>query len=132
MPVNIVFDTNVWVSYFINARADYLIKLILSHDMKVFTSEALTEELDEVLRRPKFKLPFPVPDYVALHQSVCVKIKPTIRFTESPDPDDNFLFELCIKANANYLVTSDKKLLQFIPPFDLNIVTFNEVRSLLG
>ena len=30
MPGKAVLDTNVWVSYFINARADYLIQWILA------------------------------------------------------------------------------------------------------
>ena len=41
MPLNIVLDTNIWVSYFINARTDYLIKWILNHDVGVYTSEEL-------------------------------------------------------------------------------------------
>jgi putative PIN family toxin of toxin-antitoxin system len=129
MPVSAVLDTTVWVSYFINARADYLISWILNNDVTVFTSDALIIELDEVLQRPKFKIPFPVTDFIELHKSVCTKLKPLAMFAEAPDADDNFLFDLCIKANAKYLVTSDRRLINFKPGFDLLIVPFSEFRT---
>ena len=132
MPLNIVLDTNIWVSYFINARTDYLVKWILNHDVVVYTSDKLINELDEVLRRPKFKTPFPIYDFIELHKKVCTTIKVSSQFDSSPDPEDNFLFNLCLEANAKYLVTSDRRLLNFIPPFDLSIVSFNEIRTLVG
>jgi putative PIN family toxin of toxin-antitoxin system len=72
MPLKIVIDTNVWVSYFINARADYLIRWIIDHDISIYTSSQLANEIGEVLNRPKFKnqLPYPVRDFVRLHLDV--------------------------------------------------------------
>ena len=132
MPLKVVIDTNIWVSYFINARTDYLVKWIIDHDVSVYTSEHLANEIKEVLNRPKFKsqFPFPVRDFIRLHLQVCEKINVGKSYTAAPDPDDNFLFDLCIKTKADYLVTSDKKLLEFSPPFPLEIITFNELRSL--
>ena len=54
MPVNAVLGTSVWISYFINARADYLVSWILNSDITVFTSDALIAEPDEVPQRPKY------------------------------------------------------------------------------
>ncbi|MEO7489677.1 MAG: putative toxin-antitoxin system toxin component, PIN family [Ferruginibacter sp.] len=131
MPQRIVIDTNIWISYFISARADYLIKWVLNNDITIFSSDNLYAELYEVLQRPKFKLPYPAADFVNLCRSVCQQVKPTAAFKEAPDPDDNFLFDLCLKSKAEYLVTADKKLLNYKPPFDLQIITFNQIRSLL-
>lgn len=55
MPLKVVIDTNIWVSYFINARTDYLVKWIIDHDIAVYTSDYLAREIEEVLNRPKFK-----------------------------------------------------------------------------
>jgi uncharacterized protein len=131
MPPKIVIDTNVWVSYFINGRADYLIEWIIDHSVEVYTSADLAEEIEEVLARPKFKkqFPFPVKDFVRLHIQVCTIVKVIGQYDLAPDPDDNFLFDLCRKTNADYLVTSDKKLLNHSPSFPLAIITFNELRS---
>ena len=46
MPLKIVLDTNIWVSYFINARADYLTRWIIDHDVTVYTSAELFNELE--------------------------------------------------------------------------------------
>ncbi len=132
MPLKVVLDTNIWVSYFINARTDYLVKWIIDHDIIIYTSDELSDEIEEVLSRPKFKkqFPFPVRDFIRLHRQICEKTSLNKSYTTSPDPDDNFLFDLCFKTKANYLVTSDKKLLEFSPPFPLEIINFNELRSL--
>lgn len=55
MPLKVVLDTNIWVSYFINARTDYLVNWIIDHDIIIYTSDELSDEIEEVLSRPKFK-----------------------------------------------------------------------------
>ncbi|MES1225874.1 MAG: putative toxin-antitoxin system toxin component, PIN family [Bacteroidota bacterium] len=55
MPLKVVIDTNVWVSYFINARTDYLIGWIIDHPIEIYTSSELADEIGKVLVRPKFK-----------------------------------------------------------------------------
>jgi len=57
MPHKIIIDTNVWISYFINARVDYLIGWIIDHPVEIYTSAELADEIEEVLalnskRRP--------------------------------------------------------------------------------
>jgi len=133
VPKKAVLDTNVWISYFINARADYLIQWIIEHpEIAFYTTASLVEELEDVLARPKFKQQFPylINDFINLHLQVCELVKVHKQSPISPDPDDDFLFDLCKKVNADYLITSDKQLLNFIPPFDLEIITFNQLRTL--
>ncbi|MFI5188620.1 MAG: putative toxin-antitoxin system toxin component, PIN family [Chitinophagales bacterium] len=131
MPLKIVIDTNIWVSYFINARADYLIKWVTDRSLIVYTSNELAEELEEVLSRPKFKkqFPFSTSDFISLHLRISELVKTIPQYHLAPDPNDNFLFDLCKKVNADYLVTSDKKLLNYFPDFQLEIISFNELRS---
>ena len=50
----IVLDTNIWVSYFIKARFDDLVNLIVDNELIVLTSVELIIELREVLGRKKF------------------------------------------------------------------------------
>ena len=129
MPVKIVIDTNIQVSYFISARTDYLIQWIANNEVEVFTSAELIEELENVLLRPKFKLPFPSNAFVELHKKVCTQIKINPRYIDAPDKDDNFLFDICLKAKAAFLITADKQLLQHKPSFLLEITSFNEIRN---
>jgi uncharacterized protein len=131
MPFKIVIDTNIWVSYFINARADYLIQWLIDHPIEVYSSQELVDEIEDVLARPKFKkqFPYPVADFVHLHTQLCTMVKADSYYDQAPDADDNFLFDLCYKIKADYLVTSDKRLLSHTPSFALEIITFNGLRS---
>ena len=72
-----------WVSYFINSGANYLIQWVV------------------------------ISDFIMLHLQVCELVKVYNQFAISPDPDDNFLFDLCKKVNVDYLITFDKLLLNF-------------------
>lgn len=132
MPLKIVIDTNIWISYFINGRTDYLVKWIIDHAVSVYTSDNLANEIEEVLNRPKFKkqFHFAIRDFIRLHLQVCEKVKTDNQYKLAPDADDNFLFDLCIKTEASYLVTSDKKILNFTLHFPLEIITFNGLRNL--
>lgn len=118
---------------FYQCKADYLIQWIVEHsEITFYTSALLVEELEEVLGRPKFKQQFPylISDFINLHLQVCELVKVPKQLPVSPDPDDDFLFDLCKKVNADYLITSDKPLLNFTPPFNLEIITFNQLRIL--
>ncbi|SEJ50951.1 hypothetical protein SAMN05192553_104375 [Cyclobacterium xiamenense] len=50
----IILDTNIWVSYIIGRKLDEITKLILDHNLIVFSCNELEEELEEVLSRDKF------------------------------------------------------------------------------
>jgi hypothetical protein len=133
MPVKVVVDTNVWVSYFINNRIYYLVKWLLNNHIEVFTSDELISEVFEVLHRPKFnrlKSVSDISDLIALLHEVGSRRKVKSAFNNSPDPEDNFLFDLCLECQADYLITSDRKLLQFTPGFKLYIIAFAEFRKL--
>ena len=131
MPLKVIIDTNIWVSYFINARADYLAGWIIDHPVEIYSSPDLAEEIEEVLSRPKFskQIYFPIQDFIRLHKQACTIVKVTHQYNLAPDPGDNFLFDLCRKINADCLVTADKKLLAHIPSFPLEIISFNELRN---
>ena len=131
MPLKVVIDTNIWISYFINARSDYLVSWIIDHPVEIYTSAVLVDEIEEVLLRPKFKkeFPFPVKDFINLHKQTCTMVNVTREYNLAPDPGDNFLFDLCQKINAQCLVTSDKKPLSYFPAFPLEIISFNELRN---
>ena len=47
----------------------------------------------------------------------------------SPDPDDDFLFDLCKKVNADYLITSISNSLISDHHLVLEIITFTQLRT---
>jgi len=94
---NYVLDVNVWASSIITGKLHQLIK-IAEKNIFFYTSEELLAELKEVLSRPKFRkyLSVSPQKYIELlnefttivETSYLVKEKPV----NSPDPDDNYLF----------------------------------------
>ncbi|MFP4095272.1 MAG: hypothetical protein ACLFUB_12345 [Cyclobacteriaceae bacterium] len=56
-----------------------------------------------------------VKDCISLHQKLCMKLPKKGKLksivTDSPDVGDNFLFDLCLAAKAELLISGDKPLL---------------------
>ncbi|GAB4495192.1 MAG: hypothetical protein OHK0019_23530 [Saprospiraceae bacterium] len=112
-PERIVFDANIWLSYFINNRTEEITRLILFNDLTVLSSPYLIAELEDVLKRPKFEKAASMPDvhHIALHQKLTSFHTTMPRSDRSPDPKDNYLFDLAIQHSATHLVTGEKRLL---------------------
>jgi putative PIN family toxin of toxin-antitoxin system len=132
-PVKIVFDTNIWVSYFIKARFVELVNFVFDNELVIYSSQKLTNELTEVLSRNKFNkyLTYPVSKYIAFYKSLVKNIKPAIVYTQSPDPKDNFLFEIAIAAKATHIVTGDKVLLLVRSFEGIEIISLTKLKQLL-
>jgi hypothetical protein len=104
--------------------------------MPKFTSpKKLRDELFEVMLRPKFKDQIPISKITELQEFVDEKIKfinPSCELTACRDPKDNFLLELAVSANADYLVTNDKDLLVLSPFKGLKILTAREFEQIIA
>jgi putative PIN family toxin of toxin-antitoxin system len=67
-------------------------------------------EYDEVIRRPRLKRPLDVIDGTLL--SIRKRghwVKPRVRVEECTDPDDNVFLECAQAAEADYLVTGNRR-----------------------
>lgn len=122
-----VLDVNIWVTFFIKNKMEQLVGHILDKQIVILTSPYLITELETVLARPKFAsvLNAPVVEYINFHvrlSKVCVT---TPLFQESPDPEDNYLFDLAVQYSADYLVTGDKNLLALKRVDDIQIITLD-------
>ncbi|MFJ1490636.1 putative toxin-antitoxin system toxin component, PIN family [Capnocytophaga canis] len=115
----IIIDTNVWISFFLkDPLAVY--DLVTNHHLVVFACEQLRDELNEVMRRKKFKKYFSETDienaliiFDELTNFVVLKED----YFGSPDPKDNFLFALAKQTKAKILITGDRKLQSFETDF---------------
>jgi len=107
-----VFDTNIWVSYMITARYDEL-ETMLTNNVNFLRSAPSLAELQEVLSRKKFqKYNVDVDKTIAFYINLTEFCETKPLFKDCFDPKDNFLFDLAIQGNANYLVSGDKKVLE--------------------
>ncbi|WP_162344331.1 putative toxin-antitoxin system toxin component, PIN family [Cyclobacterium salsum] len=129
----IILDTNIWVSYIIGRKLDEITKLILDHNLIVFSCNELEEELEEVLSRDKFTkvLHFKPDFYLNFIRNLTTIISISTNFQGCPDKQDNFLFDLAIQSQSDFLVTGDKLLLD-LKVDNLKVVSFKQFRELFN
>lgn len=126
----IILDTNIWVSYIIGKKLNNIAKLIIEHDLLIFSCEELEAELKEVLGRDKFlKLLHLEPEfYLDFIQSLTTTITISRKFQGCPDEKDNFLFDLAEQSQSEILVTGDKLLLG-VKVDNIEVVSFKHFRE---
>ena len=111
MKKRTVFDTNVWISYFLNQRFDELIKFRRENSVLFLRSTPSVFELKDVINRPKFKkYNFDTAKLMDFYTGISDFCQTTPIFNACNDTKDNFLFDLAIQGNAHYLVSGDKKV----------------------
>lgn len=135
--MKIVTDTNDFISALIGKKhRDKLTTILSIADIELFADEQLLTEIAEVARRDKFQK-YITPGEIALFLDVIrlrlTLITPTTIVTDSPDPDDNYLLALAIDAQADYLITGDKKHLLDLSPYrGIQIIRLQSLLDMLA
>ncbi len=114
MPANVLLDTNVWVSAFINPAGlpARLLSAWLDGRYQVVVSLPLLDELSDVLTRPHLTRKYPiaaadVEEFLRLLIQRSQIVVPTGSIRECRDPDDDLILETAILGQAQYAVTRD-------------------------
>jgi len=108
-----IFDTNIWISYFLKEEFGELIKLRRENDVLFLRSTPSISELKEVITRKKFASKnFNIKKLLDFYIGITEFCETEPLFKDCPDPKDNFLFDLAIQGNAKFLVSGDKKVLE--------------------
>lgn len=122
--LRVVFDTNIVVSALLNEAGlpALLLDLATSNKIQLYYSQALMTEYKEVLAREKFNLPKEkiknALDEIK-RTSIEVFPKKTIALI-TRDPADNRILEISQAANADYIITGNKRHFPF--------ATFNKAK----
>ena len=129
-----VFDTNIWISYFLKGKFQELIDFVFENDVEFCRSKELTAELKEVLGRKKFQkhLELPVEKYISFYEKLSVLVAVKKQFSGCRDPKDNYLFDLAIQSVADYLVSGDKDVRETKIEPPLQVVTLTKFKELVG
>jgi putative PIN family toxin of toxin-antitoxin system len=127
--MNIIIDTNIWISFTIGKRLQHLKPLLTNPELNIFICNEILDEYKAVITRPKIK------KYISNQ-----RIKETIEIIKlstinenlvsevhiSRDENDNFLLAFSVDVSADYIITGDKDLLVLEKFNNTNIVTFEE------
>ena len=125
----IILDTNLWISFLISKKLTALDNLIKTEKVVLIFSEELLEEFTEVVKRPKIKKFFAKKDVEKLWETFdqfAELIEVTSKLNLCRDEKDNFLLNLSVDGNADYLVTGDKDLLVLKKIKKTKILTYRE------
>ena len=114
--IKIILDTNIWISYLISKNNNQWDTLIFSDKIQIIYSEKLLNEFIEVTQRDKFRKFISLDDlevilnYLGDFAIFVENIEK--KYTPCRDLKDNFLLDLAVTAEADFLVTGDKDLLE--------------------
>ena len=131
----IVIDTNLWISFLLTKKFDFIDKLLYNSNTVLIFSAELIAELIEVTDRPKLskfftadelKLVFEIIEYHAI-------FIPVISYVNlCRDSKDNFLLSLAKDSKADYLITGDKDLLVLKTSEETKILTISEFQTIIN
>ena len=110
----LILDTNLWLSLLISKKKIDFENLIIDKSIVLIYSEESLSEINDVVNRDKFRKYFSVEAsnfVIHLFKTYGIHTNIISNITICRDPKDNFLLNLAIDGNADYLITGDKDLL---------------------
>jgi len=125
----VILDTNLWISFLISKKFNAIDSLINNGDILLIFSEESLEEFVTVARRPKIFKYIPesaIDEIISLFHKYGKLIKVISNITDCRDQKDNFLLNLAIDSNADFLVTGDSDLLILKRIKNTRILTWND------
>lgn len=110
--IRVVLDTNIIVSAYLNPLGQpfRILKLALAGLVRLYASEPILAEYQELLRRKSFPLNLRRAALLLKKiRSASSIVNPASRLNVTPDPDDNIFLECAEAAKAHFLVTGNTR-----------------------
>lgn len=133
--VRVIVDTNIWISFLIGRKLSRLMAVLTHPEIQLVFSKESLEELYCVTQRKKFAKYFSasgrVDEFMVYLQTIGKvyelphDIPPRCR-----DVKDDYLLELAIQADADFLITGDNDLLVIAKLEQCRIVSILEFELL--
>lgn len=137
-PYRIVLDTNVLLSGLRSNRgASYKLLTILNDERwQLNVSTTLILEYEEVLKKESAPLGLSLEDIDTIISAICaIANRRTIFYLWRPaalDPDDDFLIDLAVESQADFIITYNKRDLRATEDFGIQLVTPKEFLQIVG
>ena len=134
--MKVMFDSNLWISFMIGKRLSSLAEVLCRHDVEVYVSEQLLDEIRGVIAREKFdKLISAETRYyffemvydVCLFTDITVEAKSDIR-----DPKDLYLLSMAESVPVDYIVSGDRDLTDMKQHAGIPILKYSELIEMLS
>ena len=133
--IKIVVDTNLWISLCIGIKLSSLVEAIINKKVVLCFSHELYDEIFTVLKRPQIRAVIKEERVKELHNLLAYRadvVSPSGSINDCRDPKDNFLLDLALSADAQYLITGDSDLLALNPFHSVTIVKAHEFERIIN
>ena len=134
--MKVLFDTNLWISFMIGKRLSSLADVLCRHDVEVYVSKQLLDEIHGVIAREKFDRLisaetryyfFEMVYDVCLFTDITVEAQSNIR-----DPKDLYLLSMAESVPVDYIVSGDRDLTDMKQHADIPIIKYTELLDMLN
>jgi putative PIN family toxin of toxin-antitoxin system len=133
--MNVIIDTNLWISFLIGKKMSVMRNLFTKPDIRIYVCDELLNEFIDVSSRLKIRKYIAdddVQETIRLMDNYCFyaaaiqKAIATIR-----DEKDLYILSLAETVQADYILTRDKDLLSLQVYNQTKIVTCNEFNTII-
>jgi putative PIN family toxin of toxin-antitoxin system len=110
---NLLIDANVWIKY---ARAKNIAPLLdrfIAYRFLPITNNYLLAEIFDALIRNRWMDEKQANRLISYIRNITYSVTERAVYGISPDPEDNYLFDLAVQNNCVFIITDDSKLLHF-------------------
>ena len=108
----IILDTNAFISaYLFSGMENQILNLVEEEKLILYFSNDLANEVIYKLNT-KFKAEIISEIFVLFVNEFGIYFQPKTKLELCRDPKDNFLLDLCLESQADFLITRDKDLLE--------------------
>ncbi|MCL2739004.1 MAG: putative toxin-antitoxin system toxin component, PIN family [Bacteroidales bacterium] len=131
----IIIDTNLWISFLLTKRFDFIDKLLDSGELELVFCNELLAELVDVADRPKLRKFFSTEDWMLMFEIIeryAIYVPIVSSVTLCRDAKDNFLLSLAQDARVNYLLTGDNDLLMLKTFGVTRIILITEFQAIIA
>lgn len=131
--MKIIIDTNLWISFIISKKLHIIDEIVLNKEIQILFCDELLIELEHTLAKPKLEIfikNFSLFEMLDVFERYIVTIEIQSNISICRDIKDNFLLNLAVDGNADYLITGDKDLLILEQIENTKIITINEFKTL--
>jgi putative PIN family toxin of toxin-antitoxin system len=127
--VQVVIDTNIWISFLIGKSFYELYDLMKNRKIEVLSSKTQIEEFLKVTQRDKFRRYFNFDEIEYLlhffeRNTVLVDTKKKVHICK--DKKDNYILEIALNGNADCIITGDNDLLELNPFENIEILIYKD------
>jgi putative PIN family toxin of toxin-antitoxin system len=137
-PYQLVLDTNVIVAGFrSNQGASYkLLSLLNDSRWQINLSVSLVLEYEAILKRQQNSLTLSPLEIEEAIEDICsIANLRSIFYTWRPtanDPDDDFIVDLAVKCQADFLITYNKKDFASVSSFGIQVIDPKQFLEIVG